>query len=395
MKRIVVLGATGSVGRSTLDVVKHHKDRFKIVGLAVGENVSLLEAQCHEYSEAKFTVCSEQAHEEILKLNSSLEKRSSGYGDAAILGLIDETSPDLVLNAFVGFVGLRPALYCLEHGIDIALANKETVVAGGEILVKASKSSGAAIIPVDSEHVAISQCLKGHSIAEVKKVYLTASGGALRNMPVEQLENARIEEVLSHPTWKMGDRITVDSATMLNKGLEVIEAQWLFGLPLEKIAVMIHPQSIIHSLVEYTDGSIIAQMGIPDMRLPILYALSYPERIESDIVPSKIDEFPELTFKSVDIKRYPCLRLALEAARCGGNAPSVLIAANEIAVDSFLKGKISFSMIGNVIESSLAGVPHSKLSTIEDVIETAASTSRYVEERFRLNNKRYTWSWSC
>ncbi|MFH1754423.1 MAG: 1-deoxy-D-xylulose-5-phosphate reductoisomerase, partial [Candidatus Latescibacterota bacterium] len=225
--------------------------------------------------------------------------------------------------------------------------------------------------------------------------YLTASGGALRDRPIEQLGDAGVAEVLSHPTWNMGDKITVDSATMLNKGLEIIEAHWLFGLPLDKIDVVIHPQSIVHSLVELIDGSILAQMGTPDMRLPILYALSYPERVESCMTQDKIADFPQLTFHPVDMKRYPCLKSALQAAHCGGSAPTVLIAANEMAVGAFLEGEISYAAIAAIIEDALNAIPQEPLDSIEHIFATAEKTRKYIGKKFHLENKIYTWSLSC
>jgi 1-deoxy-D-xylulose-5-phosphate reductoisomerase len=392
MKRIVILGATGSIGQSALDVVRHHTDKFDIVGLSAGSNVSLLAAQLQKHPNARFTVCTSDALSSMIAANPSLEKRSAGHGDAAIMKLITDTEPDLVLNAFIGFVGLQPALFCLQNRIALALANKEAIVTAGAILTKASASTSTPIVPVDSEHAAISQCLRGYSVDQVRKVHLTASGGALRDRPLEELSDAGVEEVLSHPTWKMGDKITVDSATMLNKGLEVIEAHWLFGLPLAKIDVVIHPQSIVHSMVEFTDGSILAQMGAPDMRLPILYALSYPEREESDMIGHRVEDFPEITFQSVDMNRYPCLKLALDAAGMGGNAPTILIAANEMAVGSFLDGEISYAKIPAIIGDALAAIPHGELDSVEDVFATAEETRKYVGDKFKLEDKRYTWS---
>lgn len=392
MKRIVILGATGSIGQSALDVVEHHPGKFEIVGMAAGSNVTLLASQLKGHPKAKFTVCTSDALASIIGSNPSFELRSMGYGDAAVTDLIAATEPDLVLNAFIGFAGLQPALFCLQNRIAVALANKESIVSAGAILTRASASTSTPIIPVDSEHAAISQCLRGYSIDQVHGVYLTASGGALRDRPLEDMDDARIEEVLSHPTWKMGDKITVDSATMLNKGLEIIEAHWLFGLPLDKISVVIHPQSIVHSLVEFTDGSILAQMGEPDMRLPILYALSYPEREESEMLHNRIENFPELTFHPVDMKRYPCLRLALDAAGIGGNAPTVLIAANEMAVGSFLNGEISYSKIAAIIGDALSAIPRGEVRSIEDVFAAAEETRKYVCKKFKLEDKKYTWS---
>jgi len=395
MKRIVILGSTGSIGQSALKVIEHHHDRFQIVGLAAGRNVSLLEEQCRRHPEAQFTLGSEEGQAAILKSNGSLVGRNRGCGPAAVLDLIEATRPDLVLNAFVGFAGLKPAHYCLEKGINVALANKEAIVAGGQLLQTAARTSGAAVIPVDSEHVAVSQCLIGRPIEQVRRICLTASGGALRDRPIEELETAGVEDVLSHPTWNMGNKITVDSATMLNKGLEVIEARWLFDLPLDRIEVVIHPQSIVHSLVEFVDGSIMAQLGLPDMRLPILHALAHPGRLESDLIPSKIDEFPDLTFRKVDINRYPCLDLALEAGRRGGTAPTVLLAANEIAVASFLTGEVSFSQIAEIIGGALGTIPHQELHSLKDIFEVAEHTRQYVEQRFNLQSTYYTWSNTC
>jgi len=395
MKRIVVLGSTGSIGQSALSVIEHHHDRFRIVGLAAGRNAKLLERQCRRHPEAHFTLGSQESLTAILKANGSLAGRSRGCGGAAVLNLIEASRPDLVLNAFVGFAGLEPALYCLEKGINVALANKEAIVAGGRLLKIAARNSGAVIVPVDSEHVAVSQCLSGRPIEEVRRIFLTASGGALRDRPLEELETAGIEDVLRHPTWDMGDKITVDSATMMNKGMEVIEARWLFNLALERIELIIHPQSIVHSLVEFIDGSIIAQLGLPDMRLPILHALSHPGRLESDLIPSKIDEFPELSFRKVDIKRYPCLNLALAAARRGGAAPTVLLAANEVAVASFLAGRVPFSRIADIIGDALDNIPPQEPQLLKDIFEVAENTKRYIERKFCLQHTNYTWSTTC
>jgi len=383
-KRVTVLGATGSVGRNTLDVIENHGDRFEVVGLSAGRNTDLLRVQCERHPAAAVAVQDESAHEKLLSAAPAIRERSTGCGDEALMTLLDKTRPDLVVNCLVGFAGLRPTLHALSMGIGVAIANKESIVAGGELMMRAAKESGAPIIPIDSEHVAVDQCLRGCKREDIKTVYITASGGSLRDRPIEDLETVTREEVLSHPTWSMGDKITVDSATLLNKGLEVIEAHWLFDLPLNRIRVVIHPQSIIHSMVELQDNSILAQMGLPDMRLPILYALSYPDRVPTDIARSRIPDFPDLSFREVDRERYPCLGLAIRAAREGANRPAVLNSANEMAVGSYLAGRVSFVDIRRIIESALENVPSREIGTLDDVIETDVATRAYIIKTFNL-----------
>lgn len=383
-KRLLILGSTGSVGRNVLDVVAHHPDRFEVVGLSSRSNAQTLKEQCNAYPAARFLVLDPDTHRRLAGESREMTARGVDPGEGSFARLAEAAAPDLVVNCLVGFVGLKPTLDALRAGIPVALANKEAVVTGGELLIDASERSGASIIPIDSEHVALSQCLAGTDIEDVRQVFLTASGGALRDRALEEIAEAKIGEVLAHPTWRMGDKITVDSATLLNKGFEVIEARWLFGLPLEKIKVIIHPQSIIHCLVEFKDSSILAQMGIPDMRLPILYALTYPERIETSVARSRISDFPSLTLREVDDERYPCFSLALRAAKTGGNAPTVLNSANENAVGAFLAGKIRFSRIYDVIEKALGGIPASNIGSFEDVLETDRRTRAYVKEEFGI-----------
>lgn len=383
-KRIVLLGSTGSVGRNVLDVVSRHGERFEVVGLAAGCNADRLAMQCADHPAARFALCDEAAHERMTNANPDLETRSVGVGSGGLLELIDRSSADLVVNCLLGFVGLEPTLHALSKGIPVAIANKEAIVTGGELIRHESRRSGAPVIPIDSEHAAISQCLQRAAASDVKTVYITSSGGALRDRPLDQLSTARVEDVLAHPNWDMGDKITVDSATLVNKGLEVIEAHWLFDLPFDRIKVVIHPQSIVHALVEFRDNSIIAQMGLPDMRLPILYALTYPERIDTELARSDITSFPNLTFAEVDEDRYPCLGLAFRAAREGGSSPTVLSSANEAAVGAFLAGSVPFSDIYTIIQTALDGIPHSKIGSFEDVFETDRMTRAYVEEKFGL-----------
>jgi len=381
MKRIVLLGSTGSIGRNALDVVSRHPDQFRIVGLSARRRIEVLARQCDEHPEALFALSESPWLDSLLRSRPELKPRAVGAGETALTDLVRATKPDLVLNALVGFVGLRPTIAALDAGIPVAVANKESIVTGGEVLLEAAARSGARLIPIDSEHVAISQCLGSARIDAVERVVITASGGALRDRPMNALAAVTVEEVLAHPTWKMGDKITVDSATLVNKALETIEAHWLFRLPFEKIDVVIHPQSIVHSFVEFIDGSIMAQMGDPDMRFPILYALSYPERLRSGLR-SSVTAFPALTFREVDRRRYPCFELALEAARAGGNAPTVLNAANEMAVRAFLDGEIPFTSMGDVIEGALGAVERRPIRTLEDILETDRITREWVENTY-------------
>jgi 1-deoxy-D-xylulose-5-phosphate reductoisomerase len=378
MKRVVVLGSTGSIGRNVLDVVRRHPDAFDVVGLAAHRNLDLLRAQCEEHPHARVVVTDESCRAAV-EAEPALRARCIGFAAGALSELARDSDADLVVNALVGFVGLAPTLSALSAGIPVAVANKESIVAGGEIMLHAANTSGAAVVPIDSEHVAIAQCLAGSQTEDVERVILTASGGALRDRGAAELANVPVEEVLAHPTWNMGAKITVDSATLMNKGLEIIEAHWLFGLPYSKIEVVIHPQSIVHSVVQFVDGSMLAQMGKPDMRLPILYALSYPDRLKSDFGSSLL-EFPSLSFAAVDEKRYPCFRLALAAARTGGTAPTVLSAANEVAVAAFLDGRLAFGAIAGVISSALDAIPAHSASSLEDVMEADRATRRWIHE---------------
>jgi 1-deoxy-D-xylulose-5-phosphate reductoisomerase len=381
-KRLLVLGSTGSVGRNVLDVVERHPEQFEVVGLSARANTGLLAEQCATHPRSRFLAQDPDAHLRMIRQAPDMALRAVEPGESGFARLIEATAPDLLVNCVVGFVGLRPTLTALEAGIPVALANKEAVVTGGEILIEASRLSGAPIIPIDSEHVALNQCLAGAKVEDVRQVYLTASGGALRDKAIEEIAGATIGDVLAHPTWRMGDKITVDSATLLNKGFEVIEAHWLFGLPFEKIRVVIHPQSIIHCLVELKDNSILAQLGTPDMRLPILYALTYPSRIETTLPRSRITDFPGLTLREMDDERYPCFSLALRAARTGGNAPTVLNTANEAAVGAFLAGKIEFSRIYAVIERAMSAVAPASIGSFDDIVETDRQTREYIKAKF-------------
>lgn len=347
-KKIALLGATGSIGRQTLEVVEHLGERCRIVALAAGSNHKLLEQQVRRF------------RPELAVLNdpgaaAELEKSLEGFQcriEAGLEGLITAAcwpSADLVVSALVGFSGFSPTLKALEAGKTVALANKEALVVGGELLDRKGLLHPERVLPLDSEHSAIRQSLGGAPLSQVRKIWLTASGGPFRDWTEEQLERASPAEALAHPNWSMGPKITIDSATLMNKGFEVIEARWLFGMPLDRIGVVIHPQSIIHSAVEFLDGSIIAQMGPPDMRLPIQYALSYPERVGNPWPRLNILE-QNLSFAAPDMIRFPCLKLAYSAMEAGGTMPACLNAANEVAVEHFLKGMLAFKDIPRLIE---------------------------------------------
>ena len=351
-KKIAILGSTGSIGTQALDVIAQHHDKFEVVALTTNENIELLAQQVTHFQPGYVGITDDK---------KAVKFKCCGFTDPEILDGKDSLTEiaslpdiDIILIAVVGISGLEPTMEAVRTGKNIALANKETLVAGGHIIMNAAKKTGSKIIPVDSEHSAVFQCLAGcDDPKRIKRIYLTASGGPFRNYDKEELKYVTAEQALKHPNWKMGKKVTIDSSTLMNKGFEVIEARWLFDLPVEQINVVIHPQSIIHSMVEYIDGSIIAQMSRPDMRLPILYALSWPERYESVIGSLDLLAMGRLTFEEPDTARFPCLNLAYEAARIGGTMPAVLNAADEIVVEKFLKNEISFSEIPIMIEQAM------------------------------------------
>ncbi len=358
MKRIVVLGSTGSIGQQTLDVVRAHPGRFRIVGLAAGRNIDLLAKQIEEFN-PKFVSCS-----------SNDLPAGAGYEVISPEEIASHPEADIVVMATSGKAGLSPTLEAIKAGKTIALANKEVLVMAGEIVTRLAKANNARIIPVDSEHSAIWQCLKGES-KNMSQIILTASGGPFYKYSPAQLERVTVEQALNHPSWKMGKKVTIDSATLMNKGLEVIEAHWLFHAPYDNIRILIHPQSIIHSMVEFADGTIKAQLSYPDMRLPIQYALSYPERLPNPSLPlldwSRVGS---LTFQQPDLSAFPCLRLAIEAGRQGGTYPAVLCGADETAVELFLSGRIKFIDIAELVESTLEQHKAIADPTLEEIIGT-------------------------
>ena len=377
MKKTLILGSTGSIGINTLDVIRKHPDKFTVSALTINTRIDLLIPQIQEFKPELVVVVNEIAAE---KLRNSVNVNCRIL--SGVEGLIYAASNckyDILLGAMVGFAGLLPTIEAVKRGKRIALANKETLVVAGELVTRLAKKHNAEIIPVDSEHSAIYQCLVGENISEVEKLILTASGGPFLNKDKKELDTVTVEEALAHPNWKMGNKVTIDSASLMNKGLEVIEAHWLFGFPKEKIEVVIHPQSIIHSMVEFRDCSVKAQLGIPDMRLPIQYALSFPERLENDFAKTDFKKVKELTFFEPDLEKFKCLQLAYDSLSASGTASCILNAANEVAVEKFLKGNISFNKIPSIIDMALNTIENHRSSDLETIIECDKVTREYVE----------------
>lgn len=378
MKKISILGSTGSIGKQTLDVVRENRDKFEIVAISANSNIELLLEQIVEFKPKYVTVFEE---DKALKLKEMLSKNIeievlTGMEGLKIISSLDEV--DVLLTAVVGMIGLVPTLCAIKKGIDIALANKETLVTAGELVMREAEKYNVNILPVDSEHSAIFQCLNGENKKNIEKIILTASGGPFRGKKKNELINITKNEALKHPNWSMGRKISIDSSTLMNKGLEVIEAKWLFGVEQENIDVVVHPQSIIHSMVQYTDSSIIAQLGCPDMRLPIQYALTYPDRMESNFERMNFSKFSTLTFEEPYLETFPCLKLAYECLKMGGTYSSVLNSANEVLVSEFLEDKIGFYDIPYYIEKTLE--VHSSISkpTLEEILETDRWSRAYV-----------------
>ena len=379
-KRLVILGCTGSIGTNVLDVVGKHPDRFEVVALAAGRNIALLREQIARFKPQRVCVLEQDAADALLKENTGAEILcgGDGYVDLALTENID-----MVVSAQVGASGLRPTYAAVSAGRTIGLANKETLVMAGELIMDAALESNATILPIDSEHSAIYQSLLGHNSDEIRRIILTASGGPFRNRELEAMADITPEQALAHPNWDMGAKISIDSATMMNKGLEVIEARWLFQVPIDSIDVHVHPQSIIHSMVEYVDGSIVAQLGIPDMRIPIAYALSFPQRLELDLPALNLFDIGTLTFQKPDFQRFPCLRLAFEAGRSGGDMPTALNAANEEAVNLFLNHRIPFMDIPRLVEESMNRHKVRFGGTLEDILDTDGKVRMFVRESVR------------
>ncbi len=379
-KHIALLGSTGSIGTQTLEVVGAYPDRFRIEVLTAGKNAKLLCEQAKKFKPNAVVICDESEYQwlkdELFPLGIKVY-----CGSEALEEVVEMEEVDVVLTALVGFSGLRPTLRAIEAGKHIALANKETLVVAGELVTEAARQKGVNIYPVDSEHSAIFQCLIGEFHNPIEKVILTASGGPFRGWKHNELVNVKPEQALKHPNWVMGSKITIDSASLMNKGLEVIEAKWLFAVEPDQIEVVVHPQSIVHSLVQFEDGSIKAQLGLPDMKLPIQYALSYPERYATNYPRFDFAMYPSLTFEKPDLKTFRNLELAYEAMNRGGSAPCVLNAANEVAVDAFLKGRISFMGMSDLIEWCLATVEHHPHPKLSDYLEIDSETSQLAAEK--------------
>jgi 1-deoxy-D-xylulose-5-phosphate reductoisomerase len=367
MKSLSILGSTGSIGVSTLDIVAAYPDRFRVVAMTAGKNLELFARQIRRFSPRIAAVASREDAAQLKELCSGIDVEIMGGVDGLIAAATADEA-EMVVAAIVGAAGLAPTAAAVRAGKDIALANKETLVTAGHLFMEMIADYGVKLYPVDSEHSAVFQSIEGHRSEDISKIILTASGGPFLNTPAEKLAAVTVRDALNHPNWSMGRKITIDSATMMNKGLEVIEARWLFDAPVEKIDVNIHPQSIIHSMVEYIDGCVIAQLGTPDMKAPIAYALSYPERVATGVKPLDLTTFSGLTFFKPDMTKFKCLGLAYRAINEGESMPAVMNAANEIAVESFLEGRIGFVQIGEVIERTMDAHQAHDLKTIEEVL---------------------------
>ena len=379
MKKISILGSTGSIGTQTLDVVREHGD-MQVVALSCGRNLSLIEKQAREFKPQFVSVSDEN---DAKKLRTSLADTDIeiGYGMDGLIKCATIEPCDIVVTAIVGMLGIRPTIAAIKAKKTIALANKETLVTAGHIIIPLAKEYGVSILPVDSEHSAIFQSLQGNSMNPIKKILLTASGGPFRGRKLSELEGIRAEDALKHPNWSMGQKITIDSSTMVNKGLEVIEAKWLFDLKPERIEIVVHKQSVMHSAVEFNDNSVIAQMGVPDMKIPIQYAILYPERMECSCRPLSLTDYGTLTFEKPDYKTFRCLSACIEAIGKGGAYPCIVNGANEEAVKHFLNGKIGFLDIGKLAGSSVESFSYREITSYEDVIEIDKAARDFVNSR--------------
>ncbi|NUN07768.1 MAG: 1-deoxy-D-xylulose-5-phosphate reductoisomerase [Ignavibacteriaceae bacterium] len=384
MKSLAIFGSSGSIGLSTLEVVRKYPDRFRVEILTVNSNTQILESQIKEFNPSLVVIRDPEKAREF--------RRLAGYrcevmsGDEGLIAASSGGEYDIFVGAMVGFAGLPPTIEAIKRSKRIALANKETLVVAGEIVIDLSKKYDTEILPVDSEHSAIFQCLTGEEIKEVSKLILTASGGPFFNRSIDELSNVSIADALNHPTWKMGNKITIDSASLMNKGLEIIEAHWLFNLPKEKIDVVVHPQSIIHSMVEFVDGSIKAQLSVPDMKIPIQYALTYPERLPAEYVKTNFPSIGTMTFFLPNMEKFRCLRLAYDVMETGGTAPCILNAANEVAVNRFLNGEITFTQIPELIEETLQNIEITPKPTLEEILD-CDKQSRAFSESLNIQEK--------
>jgi len=383
MKRVILLGSSGSIGESTCKVARALPEKMKIVGLAVAKSTDRLLEQAQEFGVKALAVSDVQAAENVKNRLPSGAKFYSGPD--GLTRMVEDTQADMVLVAIVGTAGLAPALAALQSGKDLAVASKEILVLAGSAVMAEAKKRRKQILPVDSEHNAIFQCLQGANGKEVRKVILTASGGPFRRSSSQEMEKVTVAQALKHPTWSMGKKITIDSATMFNKGLEMIEAHWLFGLPMSRVDVVVHPQSIVHSMVEFIDGSVLAQLSVTDMCFPIQYAVTYPERMPSGLPPLDLAKLGSLSFEAPDEKRFPALRLAREAGEAGGTLPGVFNAANEVAVEAFLEGRISFPRIWGMVESVMQEHRTEKNPNLDSIV--AADQWARVQAKAQLGTR--------
>ena len=368
MKKISILGSTGSIGQSTLSVIEKFPERFTVVALAAGNNIELFEKQVRQFRPSIVSVVSERSAADLKRRCGDLSVRIFS-GVEGMIQVAAAEDADITVSAIVGTAGLVPTMAAIRAGKDIALANKEVLVSAGELVMAECRARGVRILPVDSEHSAIFQCLHAGASTDIRKLVLTASGGPFRTFAKKDLANVSLAQALKHPNWSMGRKITIDSATLMNKGLEVIEARWLFDIAPEKIKVLVHPQSIVHSMVEYHDGAVVAQLGVPDMRGPIAYALSYPDRLSGVSPALDLAKVGTLTFEEPDMDRFPCLAYAFDALKAGGSMPAVLSAANEVAVKYFLEEKIGYADIARVIRSTMDAHTPSNIRTVEDALK--------------------------
>jgi 1-deoxy-D-xylulose-5-phosphate reductoisomerase len=368
LRRVVILGSTGSIGRAAIEVIERSPSDFEVIGLAAGSNIDLLREQLSMFPRAMFSVGKAEGMERLLRLDGLLKGRQTGHGQRGIETLIEETEPELIINALVGIAGLVPTVMALDAGCTVALANKESLVTAGELIAEKAGAGGGQIIPIDSEHFSLSRCLHGYSDQTIE-IVLTASGGPFFGRSLGELSSVSVEDVLDHPTWKMGKKVTIDSAHLLNKGLEVIEAHHLFGFPYRNISVVIHPQSVVHSLIRLKDGSLLAHLGPADMKLPIMNALYHPRMEEFPWEILDLTALGKFEFFPLDLERFPAYRLALEAAETGGTAPAVLNAADEAAVEAFLDGRIGFLEVIDWIEEALGAHRAGPVREVEDVLE--------------------------
>jgi 1-deoxy-D-xylulose-5-phosphate reductoisomerase len=383
MKKIAILGSTGSIGRQTLSVVDSLADQFQIVALAAGSNLEVFVPQIVQHRPELVSVGDEKLASKLasqLRVENVSPLPAIHHGAEGMMAVAAHPAAEIVVSAAVGVVGLEATYEAVKLGRTVALSNKEVLVAAGELVMSAAAKSGKELLPVDSEHNAVHQCLRAGNHGEVLRIILTASGGPFRKTPLKDFVGITTEQALNHPNWRMGNRITIDSATMMNKGFEVIEARWLFGVRPDQIDVVIHPQSTVHSMVEFVDGSIVAQLGPTDMRMPIQYALTYPRRVASKDVYLDLGKLRRLDFEKVSTRRFPCLRLAREAMKKGGAFPCALNAADEVAVGAFLEGRLAFLGIPEVIESVLGRMPRIKLQSIQDVLAADAEARRLARE---------------